>query len=110
VARVSHNSTTSIQVMQKGIFSNIFDKQRWLMKKQTWFASARGSAILATLTEDISKLSGPRWIQKVDNLKSSRRNVSEIKLKRTDTTLDLSQKATERVLVSVEQYGVKRVY
>ena len=57
------------------------------------FASARGSAILATLTEGISKLSGPRWIQKVDNLKSSRRNVSEIKLKRTDTTLDLSQKA-----------------
>jgi hypothetical protein len=53
------------------------------------FASARGSAILATLTEGISKLSGPRWIQKVDNLKSSRRNVSEIKLKRTDTTLDL---------------------
>jgi hypothetical protein len=59
------------------------------MKKQRWFASARGSAILATLTEGISKLSGPRWIQKVDNLKSSRRNVSEIKLKRTDTTLDL---------------------
>ena len=61
--------------------------------KKGWFASARGSAILATLTEGISKLSGPRWIQKVDNLKSSRRNVSEIKLKRTDTTLDLSQKA-----------------
>ena len=57
------------------------------------FASARSSAILATLTEGISKLSGPRWVQKVDNLKSSRRNVSEIKLKRTDTTLDLSQKA-----------------
>jgi hypothetical protein len=57
------------------------------MKKR--FASARGSAILATLSVDISKLSGPRWIQKVDNLKSSRRNVSEIKLKRTDTTLDL---------------------
>ena len=62
-------------------------------EKKGWFASARGSAILATLTEGISKLSGPRWIQKVDNLKSSRRNVSEIKLKRTDTTLDLSQKA-----------------
>jgi hypothetical protein len=57
--------------------------------KKARFASARGSAILATLTEGISKLSGPRWIQKVDNLKSSRRNVSEIKLKRTDTTLDL---------------------
>jgi hypothetical protein len=51
------------------------------------FASARGSAILATLTGGISKLSGPRWIQKVDNLECSRRNVSEIKLKRTDTTL-----------------------
>jgi hypothetical protein len=57
--------------------------------KKARFASARGSAILATLTEGISKLSGPRWVQKVDNLKSSRRNVSEIKLKRTDTTLDL---------------------
>ena len=67
-------------------------KQMPMMKKVR-FASARGSAILATLTEGISKLSGPRWIQKVDNLKSSRRNVSEIKLKRTDTTLDLSQKA-----------------
>ena len=65
--------------------------------KKGWFASARGSAILATLTEGISKLSGPRWIQKVDNLKSSRRNVSEIKLKRTDTTLDLSQKAKRAV-------------
>jgi hypothetical protein len=53
------------------------------------FASARGSAILATLSDGISKLSGPCWIQKVDNLKNSRRNVSEIKLKRTDTTLDL---------------------
>ena len=67
-------------------------KQMPMMKKVR-FASARDSAILATLTEGISKLSGPRWIQKVDNLKSSRRNVSEIKLKRTDTTLDLSQKA-----------------
>ena len=67
-------------------------KQMPMMKKVR-FASARGSAILATLTEGISKLSGPRWVQKVDNLKSSRRNVSEIKLKRTDTTLDLSQKA-----------------
>jgi hypothetical protein len=57
--------------------------------KKARFASARGSAILATLTEGISKLSGPRWVQKVNNLKSSRRNVSEIKLKRTDTTLDL---------------------
>ena len=28
-----------------------------------------------------------------NNLECSRRNVSEIKLKRTDTTLDLSQKA-----------------
>lgn len=46
----------------------------------------RCSAIRATLTEGISKLSGPQWIQKVDNLECSRRNVSEIKLKRTDTT------------------------
>jgi hypothetical protein len=65
----------------------VCQKQTRLMKKG--FASARGSAILATLSQGISKLSGPRWIQKVDNLKSSRRNVSEIKLKRTDTTLDL---------------------
>ena len=43
-------------------------KQMPMMKKVR-FASARGSAILATLTEGISKLSGPRWIQKVDNLR-----------------------------------------
>ena len=54
-------------------------------------ASARSSAILATLIEGISKLRGPRWVQKVDNLESGRSHVSEIKLKRTDTTLDLSQ-------------------
>jgi len=65
------------------------------------FASARGSAILATLTEGISKLGGPRWVQKVDNLKSSRRNVSEIKLKRTDTTLDLIRV----VSVDLERFG-----
>jgi hypothetical protein len=34
-------------------------------EKKGWFASARGSAILATLTKGISKLSGPRWFQKV---------------------------------------------
>ena len=43
-------------------------KQMPMMKKVR-FASARDSAILATLTEGISKLSGPRWIQKVDNLR-----------------------------------------
>jgi len=75
-----------------------------------WFASARGSAILATLTEGISKLSGPRWIQKVDNLKSSRRNVSEIKLKRTDTTLDLSQKAKRAAFSKKIERGRKYLY
>ena len=30
------------------------------------FASARGSAILATLTKDISELSGPRWYPKIE--------------------------------------------
>jgi hypothetical protein len=34
-------------------------------EKKGWFASARGSAILTTLTKGISKLSGPRWFQKV---------------------------------------------
>jgi hypothetical protein len=43
-------------------------KQMQMMKKVR-FASARGSAILATLTEGISKLSGPQWVQKVDNLR-----------------------------------------
>lgn len=51
------------------------------------FASARCSAILATLIDGISKLSGPRRVQKVDNLECGRNHVSEIKLKRTDTTL-----------------------
>jgi hypothetical protein len=67
--------------------SPIPSQAKRLMKKV--FASARGSAILATLTGGISKLSGLRWIQKVDNLKNHRSDVSEIKLKRTDTTLDL---------------------
>ena len=52
------------------------------------FASARCSAILATLIDGISKLSGLRWFQKMDNLECGRNHVSEIKLKRTDTTLD----------------------
>ena len=52
------------------------------------FASARCSAILATLIDGISKLGGPRWFQKMDNLECGRNHVSEIKLKRTDTTLD----------------------
>jgi hypothetical protein len=43
------------------------------------------------------KMSKPRAspadFKNKDNLEFSRRKVSEIKLKRTDTTLDLSQKA-----------------
>jgi hypothetical protein len=35
----------------------------------------------------------PAGFKNKDNLEFSRRKVSEIKLKRTDTTLDLSQKA-----------------
>jgi hypothetical protein len=35
----------------------------------------------------------PADFKNKDNLEFSRRKVSEIKLKRTDTTLDLSQKA-----------------
>ena len=57
------------------------------MVKKDDFASARSSAILATLKEGISKLSGPRWFKKLDNLDCHRSDVSEIKLKRTDTTL-----------------------
>ena len=51
-------------------------------------ASARCSAILATLVEGISKLSGPRWVKKIVDRKSRRSDVSAVKLKRTDTTLD----------------------
>ena len=59
------------------------------------FASARGSADTGdTVSATMSK---PRELQTAfknkNNLECSRRNVSEIKLKRTDTTLDLSQKA-----------------
>jgi len=53
------------------------------------FASARSSAILATPKEGISKLSGPRCFKKLDNLDCGRSHVSEIKLKRTDTTLEV---------------------
>jgi hypothetical protein len=35
-------------------------------EKKVGFASARGSAILATLTKDISELSGPRWYPKIE--------------------------------------------
>jgi len=42
----------------------------------------------------MSKLSGPQASGKnKNNLECGRSHVSEIKLKRTDTTLDLSQKA-----------------
>jgi hypothetical protein len=42
----------------------------------------------------MSKPSGPKArCKNRNNLKNSRRNVLAIKLKRTDTTLDLSQKA-----------------
>ena len=34
--------------------------------KKGWFASARGSAILATLTKGTGKLSGPRWYPKIE--------------------------------------------
>jgi hypothetical protein len=57
-------------------------------EKKVMFASARCSAILATLNPSISKLSGSGWVQKVDNLECHRSDVSEIKLKRTDTTLE----------------------
>ena len=59
------------------------------------FASAGGSAIPTTLCpETIGKPRGLRADSKnKNNLECLRRDVSEIKLKRTDTTLDLSQKA-----------------
>jgi hypothetical protein len=53
--------------VEKEILLQYSRQARGLMKKV--FASARGSAILATLTEGISKLSGPQWVQKVDNLR-----------------------------------------
>ena len=111
-----HRQFRSSQAAPKHIFSNILAKAKRLMKSDC--ASARSSAILATLKEGISKLSGPRWFQKMDNLECGRSHVSEIKLKRTDTTLwwvlvdgttkddggggektylDLSQKAKELV-------------
>jgi len=47
-----------------------------------------------TVPVRMSKLSGPRTRGKnKNNLECGRSHVSEIKLKRTDTTLDLSQKA-----------------
>ena len=46
------------------------------------------------MPENIGKPSGPPAGSKnKNNLEYPRRDVSEIKLKRTDTTLDLSQKA-----------------
>ena len=46
------------------------------------------------MPSDMSKLSGQRTkLKNKYNLECLRRDVSEIKLKRTDTTLDLSQKA-----------------
>jgi hypothetical protein len=69
------------------IFSNISAEAKMTDEKKGWSASARGSAILATLIEGISKLSGPRWFKKLDNLECHRSDVSEIKLERTDTTL-----------------------
>jgi hypothetical protein len=47
------------------IFSNVLAKAKRLMKKKVMFASARCSAILATLNPSISKLSGSGWVQKV---------------------------------------------
>jgi hypothetical protein len=54
--------------MKRGDSSPILSTSERIDEKKV-FASARGSAILATLTEGISKLSGPQWVQKVDNLR-----------------------------------------
>ena len=81
-----HRQFRSSQAAPKHIFSNILAKAKRLMKSDC--ASARSSAILATLKEGISKLSGPRWFQKLFERKSHRGDISAVKLKRTDTTLD----------------------
>jgi hypothetical protein len=81
-----HRQFRSSQAPPKHIFSNILAKAKRLMKSDC--ASARSSAILATLKEGISKLSGPRWFQKLVERKSHRGDISAVKLKRTDTTLD----------------------
>ena len=70
------------------VFSNVLACSEEIDEKL--FASARCSAILATLIEGISKLSGPRSIQKVVERKSRHSDISAVKLKRTDTTHDLS--------------------
>jgi hypothetical protein len=89
-AHVANQERQVVHVLYKKsmqIFSNILAKAKRLMKK-VMFASARCSAKLATLNPSISKLSGSGWVQKVDNLECHRSDVSEIKLKRTDTTLE----------------------
>jgi hypothetical protein len=96
-----HPQFRSSQAPPKHIFSNILAKAKRLMKSDC--ASAGSSAILATLKEGISKLSGPRWFQKMDNLECGRSHVSEIKLKRTDTTLWGCQLMDRQKMMAVEK-------
>ena len=87
--------------MIPSLFSKTSDKLKAMMKRM--FASLGGSVRPRTLCSEVlaSQLTLERRTKIGLNIDSHRSDISDIKLKRTDTTLDLSQKAARELLADV---------
>ena len=80
-------------------FSRNSQKAKALMKNDVVRVSWRQCNTSDTVPMDVSKPSGPRTgFKNKNNLECHRSDVSEIKLKRTDTTLDLSHRALKMMV------------